>query len=316
VANPTFDAHGNLYGTTFFGGAFGFGTVFEISPSSGGGWTETGVHDFSNHDKDGEYPRGGVVFDVSGNLYGTTPSGGAGTYGAVFELTPNAGAGWTEKLLHSFNNKNGGVPYGAPVLNASGNLYGTASAGGGTSSACNEGCGTVFELSPAAGGGRTMKVLHNFTTNSADGQDPYTGVILDPAGNLYGTTGQGGKYNFGIVYELTPVAGGGWQETILHNFSDNGIDGNSPSGPLTLDAAGNLYGTTSSGGAHGYGTVFKLTRTTRGGWQETILHNFNDDGIDGYFPGSGVVLDGSGNIYGTTGGGGAYGYGAVYQVVP
>jgi uncharacterized repeat protein (TIGR03803 family) len=161
-----------------------------------------------------------------------------------------------------------------------------------------------------------MKVLHNFTTNSADGQDPYTGVILDPAGNLYGTTGQGGKYNFGIVYELTPVAGGGWQETILHNFSDNGIDGNSPSGPLTLDAAGNLYGTTSSGGAHGYGTVFKLTRTTRGGWQETILHNFNDDGIDGYFPGSGVVLDGSGNIYGTTGGGGAYGYGAVYQVVP
>lgn len=315
TANVVLDASGNLYSTTFFGGALGYGIAFELTPASGGGWTEIGLHGFSKSDKDGLYPRSGLAFDASGNLYGTTPGGGSASYGTVFELTRDAGGGWTETLLHNFTNTNGGAPYGSLVIDAAGNIYGTASEGGGTSSACAYGCGTVFELTPAKNGNWTMHLLHNFTKNSMDGQSPLAGLLIDPTGNLYGTTPGGGAYGYGVVFELTPLSGGGWKETILHNFNSNGVDGNYPAGLLALDTAGNLYGTTSNGGSYGYGTVYKLVHIAHG-WRQTILHSFNHDGTDGYQPGSGVVLDGSGNLYGTTESGGAYGYGAVYQIIP
>jgi uncharacterized repeat protein (TIGR03803 family) len=314
TASLVLDSAGNLYGTTFFGGALGYGIAYELARSSGGDWTEVGLHGFSKFDKDATYPRSALVFDAAGNLYGTAPDGGAAGYGAVFQLTPSAGGGWSETLIHSFNNTAGGNPYGSLVLDAAGNLYGTASVGGGSSSVCHFGCGTVFELSPTQDGSWTMKVLHNFTKNSTDGNGPIAGLIIDSAGNLYGTTPQGGKYGFGIAFELTPVTGG-WKETILHNFASNGVDGNSPSGPLARDSAGNLYGTTASGGADDYGTVYKLVRTAHD-WKETILHSFNSTGADGSQPFSGIVLDSFGNLYGTTESGGSYGYGTVFEVTP
>jgi uncharacterized repeat protein (TIGR03803 family) len=315
TSSLVFDTSGNLYGTTFFGGALGVGTAFEITPISGG-WTMMGVHDFSPFGDDGTYPHSGVIFDGSGNLYGVTPGGGDYKDGTVYELTPNPSGGWTEKILHSFNGQDGSSPDSRPIFDASGNLYGATNFGGGTSSACQFGCGVIFELTPAADGTWTEKTVHNFTKNSQDGNAPATGLMIDAAGNLYGATSGGAAYNWGSVFELTPLAGGGWKETVLHNFTSNGIDGNNPTGPLVRDAAGNLYGTTSNGGAYGDGTVFKLTPTAHGAWKETILHSFNPNGTDISTPNAGVVLDGSGNLYGTAEGGGTYGYGGVFEITP
>ena len=313
TASSILDAYGNIYGTTFFGGALGYGVAYELTPAAGGGWNEIGLHGFSKSDQDGLNPRSALAFDAKGNLYGTTPGGGSTTYGTVFQLSPDAGGGWSETILHNFDSTHGGVPYGSLVVDTAGNVYGTASQGGGSSAACRSGCGTVFELSSANDGSWTMKILHDFTKNSTDGQDPLTGLMLDRFGNLYGVTASGGAYGYGIAYELSPV-NGGWKETIIHNFG-SGTDGNTPVGILAEDAAGNLYGATSNGGVYGYGTVYKLAHATHG-WRETILHNFNNDGSDGFDPPSGVILDASGNLYGTTSGGGAYGYGTVYKVAP
>jgi uncharacterized repeat protein (TIGR03803 family) len=224
TANLVFDASGNLYGTTFFGGALSHGNAFELSPSSEG-WSESGLHSFSGTGNDGTYPRSSLVFDASGNAYGTTPGGGTHTWGTVYELSPVAGGGWIEKLLHNFNVTDGSEPFANVILDASGNLYGTTQ-NGGASTTCSGGCGVVFKLSPKVGGGWGVKVLHSF--NGTDGANPAGGLIFDAFGNLYGMTSVGGLYDYGGIYELSPTSGGGWKETILHNFNSNGIDGNAP----------------------------------------------------------------------------------------
>ena len=163
-----------------------------------------------------------------------------------------------ETVLHSFNNTDGAYPVAGLIFDAVGNLYGTTDGGGNFGGNCGTyGCGTVFELSPNGSGGWTEKVLYSFSNNGTDGANPIAGLVRDAAGNLYGTTdGGGGPYNSGTVFELTPQAGGGWTEKVLHSFSF--FHGRSPEAGLILDAAGNLYGTTSYGGAYGGGTVFEF----------------------------------------------------------
>jgi uncharacterized repeat protein (TIGR03803 family) len=253
-ANPhggvTFDQAGNLYGTTVFGGS-GLGTVYQLTPAHGS-WTESVLHNFGGG-TDGTEPDGGVVFDNAGNLYSTATGGGQYGYGTFFQLTPS-GSGWTENTLYNFSGgTDGGVPFAGPTIDSSGNLYGTTSQGGG---APGYG-GTVYELS-SSGGNWAFTVLYTFTGIDNGGLAPYAGLVIDSTGSLYGTTGAGGPYQGdGTVYELTP-AGGGWTFTSLHGFTggDNGLD---PFGALALDADGNVYGTATYGGTHGYGVVFEIT---------------------------------------------------------
>jgi len=205
-----------------------------------------------------------------------------------------------EQVLHAFNGRDGVHPNGGVIFDAAGNLYGTT-LGGGRGHSCL-GCGTVFKLAPGANGKWTRTVLHSF--NGKDGFNPFAGVILDPAGNLYGTTWIGGRSkspcdsNCGVVFKLSPGANGNWTETVLHYF--NGADGANPYAGLIFDAAGNLYGTTWMGGTKscGCGTVFKLSLGANGKWTETVLHSFN--GKDGANPYAGVIFDAAGNLYGTT----------------
>lgn len=252
-AGVIMDAAGNLYGTTYAGGYDDAGTVFELSPVSGGGWTETILYQFSGTD-DGETPTGNLIFDAAGNLYSTTVLGGINGVGTVFELSPNGNGGWTEQVLYSFvnNGKDGYEPYAGVTFDAAGNLYGTTFTGG------IYYYGAVFELKRTSGGAWEEGVLHSFNNNGTDGYYAYTGVVLDAAGNVYGTTLQGGAYNYGIVFGLQRTKEGGWAEAVLHSFNDNGTDGYSPYANLIFDALGNLYGTTEYGGIYKNGTVFEL----------------------------------------------------------
>jgi uncharacterized repeat protein (TIGR03803 family) len=303
-----FDSAGNLYGTTYRGGTFDAGTVFEISPAAGGKWTETILYNFAGGTSDGLNPEAGLAFDSAGNLYGTTFLDGTYTKGTAFELSPAPGGGWTEKVIWNFGNGTDGAnPVGALVLDIAGNLYGTTSNGG------VKNYGTVYELS-RVGGSWTITTLHNFGT-SQDGIYPYSTLVFDAVGNLFGTTTSGGGPNRdGIVFELSPVGGGAWTETIVHAFGA-GTDGYDPyAEQLVFDTAGNLYGTTFQGGAHGDGTVFKLSPSSSGLWTETLLHVFKGS-FDGAGP-FGVILDRAGNIYGTTAGGGSSGNGVVYEIIP
>jgi uncharacterized repeat protein (TIGR03803 family) len=323
-SNPTaglvFDAAGNLYGTTVDGGAYALGTVFELSPGSYGGWTEKVLHHFSSNGTDGIRPYAGVIIDGSGNLYGTTSGGGTTGAGIVFELTPHANGSWTEKILHSFSYPNprteGWNPMSSLAADASGNLYGVTVGGG------FYGYGVAFELSPAAEGGWTEKILHAFNSDGKDGWQPYNGVSIDGRGNLYGTTPFGGAYENGALFELTLSAGGTWAEKIIHSFNADGTDGVRPLGGVTLDAAGNVYGTTYAGGPSG-GIVFEFSPAAGGSWTETILHDFDNNGIDGTEPMAGLVFDSAGNLYGTTSYGGSfynekygYVYGTVFEITP
>jgi uncharacterized repeat protein (TIGR03803 family) len=318
-----FDAAGNLYGTTSTGGAYGSGTVFELTPTAGGTWSEKVLYSFKNDGTDGINPKAGVIFDAAGNLYGTTSHGSPSHQGTVFELTPAVGGTWTEKVLHSFINDgmDGGIPEAGPLIfDAAGNLYGTTFTGGAY------GSGTVFELTPAAGGTWTEKVLYSFNPfNGADGAAPYDGLIFDAAGNLYGTTEVGGTggcggYSCGTVFELTPAAGGTWTEKVLYRFQ-GGADGAYPyDAGVIFDAAGNLYGTTYAGGTSGAGTVFELTRAAGGTWTEKVLYRFQG-GADGAVPVGGLIFDATGNLYGTAcqggaGGCGGYGCGSVFELTP
>jgi uncharacterized repeat protein (TIGR03803 family) len=324
-ANPyagvILDSKGDLYGTTEYGGASNWGTVFELMPS-GNGWTETVLHSFTLNGTDGVAPLGSVMLDPNANLYGTTQGGGAHKYGTVFEVSANG----TEQVLYSFGGlpaADGGIPYAGVVRDTKGNLYGTTDYSGPLGFECVNGCGTVFEIAKA--GGET--VLYGFL-GEPDGGHPFAGVIFDANGNLYGTTYTGGSANChvnddggcGTVFELTPSASG-WTETVLYRFT-GGTDGANPGpGSLIFDEKGNLYGTTLYGGdascaggatrnMAGCGTVFKLTPSA-GGWTETVLHRFSG-GSDGEDP-VGLVLNG-GTLYGTTFYGGAYGAGTVFEI--
>jgi uncharacterized repeat protein (TIGR03803 family) len=206
VAGLIFDAAGNLYSTTSGGGTYGPGTVFELTPAG----TETVLYSFGAFG-DGVSPYAGLIFDAAGNLYGTTYGGGAyqcslgAGCGTVFELSPNGTGGWTETVLHSFGNgTDGAIPSAGLIFDAAGNLYGTTAYGGDYGG--YNGDGTVFELSPNGSGGWTETVLHNFHYNGTDGVSPYAGLIFDAAGNLYGTTREGGTSSYGTVFEITPVA--------------------------------------------------------------------------------------------------------------
>jgi uncharacterized repeat protein (TIGR03803 family) len=244
IGQLVFDPSGDIYGTTFDYLQFGsLGTVFELTPS-GGGWTKSNVHRFDG--SDGQYPTAGLIFDQSGNLYGTTYYGGTHGYGAVYQLTPS-GSGWTENLLYSFQNGNDGADVAAGLtFDNSGNLYGATSAGG------SGGGGTVFELT-SSGGHWTPNVIYSFAGSGG----PASSLVMDTAGNLYGTTVQDGAYRAGNVFKLTS-SGGGWTYTDLYDFT-GGSDGANPFGGVTLDANGNLYGTTESGGANGAGVIWEIT---------------------------------------------------------
>jgi uncharacterized repeat protein (TIGR03803 family) len=286
-----FDGAGNLYGTTVGGGAHGFGVVFELSPV-GGSWTETVLHSFAGN-PDGWGPQGRLIRDPAGNLYGTTHYGGSG-FGTVFELSPSVG-GWTEQVIYDVDSS---FP-GGLTIDSAGNIFGI-------------GHSTAFELSPNGSGGWTPTVIHTFTGGPQDGNLPEGTLVFDRAGNLYGTTIAGGANGFGTVYELSPGVTG-WTENILYSFKDTGQDGFWPTGGIVFDAAGNIYGTTSRGGATGDGTVFELAAPVDGGsYSERILWSFNDTG--GAFPCCSLILDSAGNYYGTTYQGGSTNGGVVFEV--
>ena len=289
-AKLIFDSNGNLYGTTSQGGASGSGVVFKFSPAG----TETVLYSFTGG-ADGNQPGAGLVFDSSGNLYGTTPYGGRFGQGVVFKLSP---AG-TETVLYSFTGgADGGNPFAPLTLDSKGNLYGTASAGGASYS------GVVFKVAP----GGTETVLYSFT-GAADGGAPYAGVVFDGSGNLYGTAYYGGNSNAGTVFELSPpAAGGAWTETVLHSFTFT--DGARPyfGTGLLFDANGNLYGITSTGGPTDAGVVFKLSP----GGTETVLYNFRSGG--GHAKSIDLFADNNGNLYGTTDEDGTLGYGMVFEL--
>jgi uncharacterized repeat protein (TIGR03803 family) len=313
---PVFDAAGNLYGTTEFGGTggcsiFGCGTVYEISPTGKATWKETILHNFSGSDGNQVHP--GLTIDSFGNLYGMTTQGGDYASGVVFELSP-AGDSWTFSILHQFfGGADGSHPFDALTLDAAGNLYGTASAGGGQSVACKYGCGTVFELSPSSNGTWIERTLHNFTTRSNDGTTPASKLTIDAAGNLYGTTSSGGgATNAGIVFELS-LHGDVWTESVLHNFNERSGDGNGPTNGVAFDASGNLYGMTIGGGTHGKGTAFELSPSGSGSWNETLLNNFSEQGSGGFFPNSGPLFVG-GTFYGIAASGGRNDQGTVFEM--
>jgi uncharacterized repeat protein (TIGR03803 family) len=248
------------------------------------------LHKFTGG-RDGALPIAGLIFDQAGNLYGTTAQGGTKGWGTVFKVT-RAGV---ESVIHSFNpdGGDGGFPEASLISDLAGNLYGTTGNGG-----SNGGYGTVFKLTPQGDGSWKETVLYSFEFDGKDGVGPYAALVFDPAGNLYGTTVSGGSNAYGTVFKLTPQGDGRWKETVLHSFSRDLNDGTYPYAPLTLDSAGNLYGTTWSGGQNDDGIVFKLTPNPDGSWKETVIHYFSYYG-DGAAPTGGLIFDSAGNLYGT-----------------
>jgi uncharacterized repeat protein (TIGR03803 family) len=284
-AHLTRDSAGNLYGTTYFGGLANAGVVYKLNPNG----HETVLYNFAGG-ADGSNPYAGVIRDRAGNFYGTTVSGGAAGYGVVYKLD-TAGH---ETVLHSFaGGSDGTYPYAGVVRDRAGNLYGTTYEGG------TADLGVVYKLDTT--GAETL--LHTFTYS--DGAFPYAGVTQDLTGNIYGTTWEGGAYGEGTVYEIDTTG----QETVLYSFTGS-ADGANPYARVTLDSAGNLYGTTRNGGpcCQGNGVLFKLDSAG----QETVLQTF--EGANGSAPQSEPILDRSGNLYGTTIGGGATGNGIIYKV--
>ena len=309
-----FDASGNLYGTTALGGTYGCGAVFELSPA-GQSWTETIIYSFQNNGSDGCEPYAGLIFDQAGNLYGTTYAGGNAGQGTVFKLLPSGNGQWQEKVLQRFAGSRGAYPAAGLTFDSAGNLYGTTVEGG-TGASCTAGCGVVFELIPTAKGGWNEAVLYSFAGGNGDGAWPFSRVILDASGNVYGTTFAGGQSFAGTVFELTPSGGGQWSETVLYSFNHNRKDAVEPMAGVVFDTAGNLYGTTSSGGRFQQGTVFELSPGASG-WNETILHSFNNNGKDGCQPYDGLVISPAGRLYGTTfsGGSSGSGWGTVFVML-
>jgi len=312
--SPVQDSQGNLYGVTLSGGAYGGGTVYQLSPS-GSGWTETILWSFGATG-DAEYPVGGLILAADGSLYGTGYEGGANGSGAVFKLA-RSGSGWAETVVWSFGGTGDGTsPYSSLIQDSQGNLYGTTYANG--TNGVNTAQGTVYELSPSttAPSGWTESVLWSFqSASTSDGSNPVGNVLLGSNGQLYGTTAGGGASgNGGTVFELTPPAtvGGAWTETILASFSNTGAGPSQPDDGLIQDAAGNLYGTSESGGANALGTVFKLV-PSGSSWNLVVLWSFGGAG-DGTNPEGNLLLANDGNLYGTTYEGGANGAGTVFQL--
>jgi uncharacterized repeat protein (TIGR03803 family) len=322
-SNLVADAAGNFYGTTQIGGAYGWGTVFELSPNQEGKWRFSLLYTFTGA-ADGGNPLGSLVFDAAGNAYATASSGGANGFGVVFELSPPPhahGEPWSEKVLYSFQGgSDGAIPFGNVVFDAAGNLYGTTSIGGHSHIGCLAGCGTIYELSPTGNGSWNEKVLHRLIDAFGQGAEPRAGLVMDAAGNLYGTTYEGGNNSVcgglgcGSVFELTPPASGKKHWGFKNLIDFNGIDGALIRGGLTLSSGGALYGTTLYGGADNRGIVFSFTQES-GHWKFQTVYSFN--GLyDGLQPSGNLALDNAGNVYGATYEGGANDWGSLFQLVP
>lgn len=320
----TLDSAGNLYGTGSVGGnstacSGGCGVVYKLAPNGTGGWTYSVIHSF--HNTEGANPRSGVVLDGSGNIYGTTYSGGSSGFGVVYRLSPNTSGGWNVTVLHNFTaGADGGSP-NALIIGASDVFYGTTYLGGFRGHCISFGCGVVFRLSHVAGAWREGPI-HTFT-GGKDGGNP-SGLAMDASGNIFVTTAYGGgsscnHYGCGSVFELAP-SGSGYSGSPLYSFT-GGSDGGFPFGAPALDSVGNIFGTTSGGGSAGVGAMFELS-LSGGICTENVLYSFTNDTGGGY-PFSGVVLDSAGTIYGQTMSGGIpgdcsaiLGCGVVYQVTP
>lgn len=300
LGNLVADPVGNIYGVTGSGGTSNMGTVYEMSPGSGGTWTHKVIYAFGEANSDGSGPNAGLIIDAAGNLYGTTRSGGSNTFdGTVYELSLGSNGLWNETILHSFSGPDGYAPEAELIMDKAGNLYGTTMTGGTNSD------GVVFRVTPVSGGGWSETVLYNFTGGEDQGF-PEAPVLMDTNGNLYGTTAGSGICNVGLgcgtVYELTPHSDGTWTETTLHILGEDGnADGQVPAGGLTSDGKGHLYGTTNKGGTDFAGTVYRLTREAGGTWSYSVFYGF-PSGSKGGNPSTGVTLAG-GQLFGVTTGG-------------
>jgi uncharacterized repeat protein (TIGR03803 family) len=302
-----FDSAGNLYGTTYLGGANEYGVVFELSPV-GGSWAETVLYRFGGG-ADGANPVNGLIMDPAGNLYSTTSAGGTSGWGTVFELSPS-GSDWTEQVIYNVETQRHYSDAGL-TMDAAGNIFGVSFS-------------TVFELSPDGKGGWNPTTIHTFTGRPKDGSYPEGTLVLDKAGSLYGTTARGGTKsgpkNCGTVYKLSPGKKGRWTKKILYSFNCGQKDGRHPHAGIVFDAAGNIYGTTFNGGKYDGpgligGTVYKLVAPVgKGGYKERVLWSFN--GTDGAGPVGSLILDSAGNLYGTTQDGGLGISGVVFEVTP
>ena len=320
-AGLTADAAGNLYGTTQIGGTYGLGTVFQLSLTASGKLRHTVLHEFTGGN-DGGQPLGGLVFDAEGNAYGTASAGGASGVGLVFKLSrPGKPGGLPqESVLYSFQGGwDGELPFGNVIFDVAGNLYGTTSRGGVGHVGCfQSGCGTIYELSPTANGPWQETILHRFTDNFGEGAEPRAGLVFDAAGNLYGTTNSGGNNDVcntfnsdgcGTVFELAKNSKGQWK---LTSFDFNLNDGGRPQAAVTLDGKGNLFGTSTVGGEFNGGTIFSLTQES-GSWKMGHLYSFRQANSQ---PSGNIAIDGAGNLYGTTYRGGANLWGSVFEIVP
>lgn len=287
------------------------GVLALVGMLASGAWAGQGtfvLYSFSGSN-DGGNPASALTFDSAGNAYGTTVSGGDFGFGTVFQLSPIRG-GWSETVLYSFTGFfDGKNPHGGVTIDKDGNLYGTTVAGG-DGFCTGDGCGVVFKLANS-GGVWTQSVIHSFTDDNK-GFGPGGQVVFDKAGNLYGTTPDGGKGGVGTVYKLAPTKNGNWKHTVIHHFT-GGRDGGVGSLGSLLVKGGNLYGVTEIGGENSAGTAFKMTPNPDGTWKLRTLYAFK--GMpDAGFPYGGLISDAKGRLYGTTYYGGANGVGSVYRL--
>jgi uncharacterized repeat protein (TIGR03803 family) len=325
--NLVADSAGNLYGTTGAGGGAtacgnggtqveGCGTIFELSPpaQSGGTWTETVLYRFQGG-SDGSFPNSGLVLDSAGNLYGiATGNSTICVCDVIFKLSPQSGGTWTQSVLYTTNYPTNYEPIGTLALDSAGNLYGVTSP--------TNNCGTVFRLSPPAGGGTpwTETLIYQFpsTRNAYDVCGPIGALVLDKSGNVYGATqGVVGGATTGSVYRLKPpaITGQPWTISVLHDFT-GGADGYQPEAGVIFHNGMNLYGTTFFGGANSAGTVFQLSPPSAGhtGWTKTTIFDF-DASTSGQGP-YGIVFDNAGNIYGATRFAVSGGGGEIFKLSP
>jgi len=297
------DSQGSLYGCTQE-----YGPMFELTPGVGQ-WTFIPIW---------QYGCGGpvgLILDGAGDLYGAF---GNNSSGGISELSPTS-RGWVYTNLYEFcpsgvNCRDGQTPLAPFSWDAQGNLYGTTWSGGLVNYPdCGGYCGVAFQLAHNGDGTWTYHVMHRFDSFKGDGYLPYGGLTVDASGNAYGTTTHGGPYYRGTVFRLTQAKTGHWKETILYDFPYDGVPA-APGNDLVFDKSGNLYGAADGNNCnYGCGVVFKLTPQKSGKWKCTVLHQFN--WTDGTYP-NGLTMDSQGHLYGTTTGGGKYGYGVVFEITP
>jgi uncharacterized repeat protein (TIGR03803 family) len=317
LAGVVMDKSGNLFDTTSAGGAYGYGTVFELSPPSTGQttWTESILHSFADfQNQDGAKPQAPLWFGRDGNLFGTTTGGGQiEGGGAIFELTPPANdtEAWNESLIYSFSlGAHGFVPLGSVLVSADGDFYGVTVDGG------THVDGTAYKVLAPEAGERSERTIFNFTGFDAGGL-PYAGMVAGANGHLFGTTVSGGAFNNGVIYELSPptLAGEEWTEAPIYAFTGKS-DGGGPESKLLMGHDGSLYGTCFDGGDEpaSAGVIFRL-EPTGSGWTETVLYSFAGLNDGGRLT-SALISDGNDGFYGTANTGGHYGFGTVFHLKP